>query len=160
MDKLSSESEPVFLESKMATLIYPKTVNTASLLAVAGALIMPEAAYALVLELSHLVLELAHYLIRIFESALHPLVEHIFHTEARQTQIIVFSISLAMGLGAIYYLYRSLRWFFCRLIQNLQATLASYKSRYSAYWDESPANKFKLVAGFNAVLTFVYLISF
>jgi hypothetical protein len=144
----------------MATLSHQKIVNTSCLIAVAGMLTMPDAVFGLLLEISHLILELVHFLFEIIESALDHLVEHIFHTETRETQIIVFYLMMAIGLAAIYYLCRSIRWVFIKLNEIVRAVFTDYKSRVQYYWAESAANKFKLVAGFNVVLTFAYLVGF
>jgi len=144
----------------MPTLTYQKTVNAAYLLAAAGVLTMPEVAYGALLDLGYFMLKFAQYLFKISESALEHLVGYIFHAEVRKTKIIVFYIILAIDFGVIYYLCRLIHRIFCRLIQNLQASLISYKSRYIAYWAESAANKFKLIAGCNVVLSFIYLIKF
>lgn len=142
----------------MTKVSYQKTVNVACLLALAG--MMPDAAFGLLMALSHLMLDLSHYLFGITESALSYLVEYIFHTETRETQAIVFYLMAAIGLGVIYCLGRSIWRLFLALKEKLQSTYADYKNRLLCYWANSAANKFKLVAGLNVALTLAYLVGF
>jgi hypothetical protein len=52
----------------------------------------------------HLSLELLHILFEILESALDHLVEHIFHTDTRTTQVITFYLILTLAALASYML--------------------------------------------------------
>lgn len=58
--------------------------------------------FDLLSSLFHVLIIIAHYLFEFCESSLDSIVEHLFHTSRRATQIIVFyimiSISIALGL--------------------------------------------------------------
>jgi len=144
----------------MTSLTYQKTANATGLIAVAATLTMPDAVFGLLLELSHLMLELAHLLFELLESSLDHLVEHLFETDTRETQVIVFYLIMTMASAAIYYLCRTVRRFFRKLKENVQTAYFQYKDSILGYWAESATNKFKLIAGFNVALTFVYLLGF
>jgi hypothetical protein len=137
----------------MATLTYQKTVNASYLVGVACVIAMPDALFGLLLEL-------VHYLFEIFESTLDHMVEHIFHTGTLETQIIVFYLMLAMAFGGLYCLWRAMPRFLRNLKENLCAAIVQRKTRLLRYWAGPASNKFKLVAGFNAALTFVVLFGF
>ena len=144
----------------MTSLAYQKTANATWAIGIAIVLTMPDSVFGLVVELSHLVLELTHVLFEIFESALDHLVEHAFHTDTRETQIIVFYIILALALGGFYYVFRTTQ----RLLNTLKVKLLTaflhHKNRLLLFWQESAANKFKLIAWFHVALTMIVLFGF
>jgi hypothetical protein len=144
----------------MTTFAYKKTVSATWLTGLAAAFIMPDVIFGVLLELTHLMLETAHLLFELLESALDHMVEHLFHTETRETQIIVFYLLVTMGLAGFYYLWRKVKQFFCTLINTAQSTCLDTKYRFLSYWSESAHNKFKLIAGVNVALTFIYLAGF
>jgi hypothetical protein len=144
----------------MTSLTYQKTVNLSYLISIAGVIAMPDAVFGLLLELLHTLFECTHLLFEIFEAALDHLVEHIFHTEVHETQIIVFYLMVCMAFGGLYYLWLTMPRFFRKLRENLLATWLKHKTRLLFYWSESAFNKFKLVALFNAGLTYVVLFGF
>lgn len=144
----------------MTSLAYQKVANAACLIGVAGMLTMPDAILGLLFELTHLMFEVAHFLFEVFESALDHLVEHLFHTEPRETQIIVFYLILAMGLGASYYLSLTTLRFFHALKACLQTAFRYHKTRFSSFWAASATNKFQVVAWFHVALTLVVLFGF
>jgi hypothetical protein len=144
----------------MTLLSYEKKVNVTYLLAVAAILVMPDAIFGLLLELAHLLLELTHLAFELVESVLDHLVEHIFHTETRETQFIVFYIMVTLALGGLYFLWGIIQRLFSVLKNTIIAGFLKQKSQFLMYWMESAGNKFKLIAGFNAVLTIFYLVSF
>lgn len=137
----------------MTLLSYEKTVNATYFLAVAAILVMPDAIFGLLLELTHLAFELV-------ESALDHLVEHTFHTETRETQLIVFYIMVTLALGGLYFLWGIIQRLLGTLKNTIIAGFLKQKSRFLMYWTESAGNKFKLIAGFNVALTIFYLVSF
>jgi hypothetical protein len=144
----------------MTSLPYQKTANVTWVIGVAIVLIMPDSIFGLVVELSHLALELSHVLFELFESALDHLVEHTLHTEPRETQIIVFYIILTFGLGGLYYVCRTTQKLMSTLKDNLVTDFLFYKKRILLFWQESAANKFKLIAWFHVALTIVVLFGF
>ncbi len=144
----------------MTLLSYEKTVNVTYLLAVAAILVMPDAIFGLLLELAHRLLELTHLAFERVESVLDHLVEHIFHTETREPQFIVFYIMVTLALGGLYFLWGIIQRLFSALKNTIMAGFLKQKSQFLMYWMESAGNKFKLIAGFNVVLTIFYLVSF
>jgi hypothetical protein len=116
--------------------------------------------FEILVELSHLMLELAHYMFEILESALDHLVEHVFHTEMRETQVTVFYLIVSMACGGLYCLWRAMPRFLRKLKENLFAALLQHKTHLLQYWGESAANKFKVIALFHVGLTFVVLFGF
>lgn len=149
-----------FLESLMTTLAYRKTVNATWLAGIAGAVIMPDVIFGMMLELIHLLLEVAHLVFELFESVLDHMVEHLFHTGTRETQIIVFYLIVAMGSAGFYFLWRKIKRFFYNLKNTVQSVILDNKNRFLSYWSESAHNKFKLIASVNVALTIVYLVGF
>ncbi|CAG7856228.1 hypothetical protein MCAMS1_00637 [biofilm metagenome] len=147
-------------ESPMSTLTHEKTVNAVWLIGAASLVVIPDVIFGVLLELIHLMLELVHLAFEVFESALDHLVEHIFHTGTKETQIIVFYIIVAMGLGAGYFMWSAVRRLFRKTIEALQLEYFHQKQRFLMFWEESVGNKFKLIAGFNVALTVAYLVSF
>lgn len=144
----------------MTLLSYEKTVNATYLLAVAAIFVLPDAIFGLLLELVHLLLELTHLVFELVESALDHLVEHTFHTETRETQLIVFYIMVTLALGGLYFLLGIIQRLLGTLKNTIIAGFLKQKSRFLMYWTESAGNKFKLIAGFNVALTIFYLVSF
>lgn len=144
----------------MTTLAYQKAVNATCLVGVAGMLTMPDVILGVLLELAHLMFELVHFLFEVFESALDHLVEHLLHTEPKETQIIVFYLILAMGLGAAYYLSKAALRFFQALKISLQTAFRHYTALFSHFWAASAINKFQVIAWFHVVLTLVVLFGF
>lgn len=144
----------------MTTLIYRKPTHAACLIALALVLVTPNAAFGLLLQSGQLSYELAHLLFELFESILDHLVEHLFHTNTQETQLIVFYLMLIQALGVVYWLSCAIRRLVCQLKENLQTAVAHYKANISGYWAASAGNKFKLIAGFNAVLTLAYWVGF
>lgn len=144
----------------MTTLAYKKTVNAAWLIGMAGALLMPDVIFGVMLELIHLMLEGAHLLFELIESALDHAVEHLFHTGTRETQLIVFYLMVTMGLAGCHFLWRKLKQGCCALKNAVHSGFMENRGRLLSYWSESAHNKFKLIAGVNIALTIVYFVGF
>jgi hypothetical protein len=105
----------------------------------------------------HLLLELMHVSFELFEQALDLIVEHTFHTDRHETQIIVFYIMLSMAGYGLYKLYKLLRTLprRCRECgESLTAGWLLLKQAISAYWqDLPPAGKARWLMGFTASFT-------
>jgi hypothetical protein len=85
----------------------------------------------------HLLLELLHVSFELFEQTLDLIVEHTFHTDRRETQIIVFYIMLAMACCGMYKLYKLMQalphWCHeCR--ERFAVGWRSLRQEISAYW--------------------------
>ena len=143
----------------MTSFSYQKMVNAAYLLSIASIIFFPDVVSGLLLDLLHNLLELAHLLFELFESALDHIVEHIFHTGRHETQAIVFYLMLSMALGGIYYLWRKTPPVYRKFKENLLDALRQHKISLIRYWNEQPLiKKIKLIAIFNAGLTCLVLL--
>lgn len=111
---------------------------------------VPDVVFGLLFELLHFLIE------RIFESihigfefielSLDHLVEHLFHTDLHQTQVIVFYIMLFFGLYGLYLLWRALPPFCRRLKQNLFIAYEFKKASWLFFWrEQSLVDKIKVV---------------
>lgn len=108
-------------------------------------------------EVLHFLLELVHVSFEVFEQALDLIVEHTFHTDRHQTQIIVFYIMFSMGCYGAYKLYKLLRMLprWCRECgESLAVDWLLLKKEISANWQALPATgKAKWLMGFSAGVT-------
>ena len=141
----------------MASLTYQRAVNASCLLGIAGAITMPDVVFGLLAECLHLLFEVAHLAFEVFESMLDHFVEHAFHTNTHDTQLIVFYTIVTMATVGLYFIWLKLSRFFRLVIANQVAVWTGRKSRFLNYWAESASNKFKLIALFNAGLTTCYI---
>ena len=108
---------------------------------------MPDVVIGLLFESVHFFFELLFILFEWIESTLDKLVEHSFHTELHETQIIVFYLIVCILLLPLYYLWRMLKRLFFWLKESVPATWALYKIRVIMYWQESSLiDKIKWIA--------------
>ena len=141
----------------MISPTYRKILYGLALIGIVIILIMPDLIMGLLFELVHFFFELLFISFEWIESTLDTLVEHIFHTELHQTQVIVFYLLAGMALYIAYRLWRVLSSLFCRLSNNMLTTWTQQKIRASIYWQElSLINEIKLVA---VIASIVYLAS-
>jgi hypothetical protein len=119
---------------------------------------MPDVIMGLLFELVHFFFELLFIIFEWVESTLDKVIEHLFHTELHETQIIVFYLMVGIVLLPLYYLWRMLMRLFFRLKETLPATWALYKIRATLFWqDLSLTGKIKLIA---ITIGTIYLASF
>ena len=112
----------------------------------------------LLFELVHFFFELLFITFEWIESTLDKLVEHLFHTELHQTQIIVFYLLVVITVFPLYYLSRMLLRLFFRLKETLLSAWTLYKTRAALYWqDLSLIDKIKLIV---ITVGAIYLASF
>ncbi|QPK63231.1 PilZ domain-containing protein [Methylomonas sp. LL1] len=122
----------------------------------------PDQAFDLLLSVEHqlleIVLHLSHIAFEYLELGLDHIVEHLFHTDRHQTQLIVFYLLATLGLGALYFLGRMLPAIFLRLKNSLLQYWSRKKSSCLYYWSEQTlANKIKIIGlGSTAVACYVY----
>jgi len=110
-------------------------------------IIMPDVVIGLLFELVHFFFELLFIAFEWVESTLDKLVEHLFHTELHQTQIIVFYLLVCIIVIPLYYLWRKLLRFYFRLKEAFPETWMQYKTRATIYWqDLSLIDKIKIIA--------------
>ena len=141
----------------MISPTYRKILYGLTLIGIIIMMMMPDVVMGLLFELAHFFFELLFISFEWVESTLDTLVEHIFHTELHQTQVIVFYLLAGMVLYIAYRLWRVLSSLFCRLSNNMLTTWTQQKIRASIYWQElSLINKIKLVA---VIASIVYLAS-
>jgi hypothetical protein len=141
-------------------LNYQKTVNMLYMAGIASIITMPDIIFGIFVDLLHTLLELSHILFEVFEATLDHIVEHIFHTNLHETQVIVFYIMLFMVFGVIYSLAQTIPCFYRKTKENMLTNWATQKANLSSYWVESSSNKFKLIALVNAVGILFILFNF
>jgi hypothetical protein len=123
----------------MISSTYRKAINISYLIGIGIVITMPDMVFGLLLELSHILFEF-------IEIILDKLVEHIFHTNLHQTQIIVFYLMLSIAFGGIYYLWRLLPPLCHQYKENLLTAWSWHKTRAYCYWQQlTLINKVKLV---------------
>ncbi len=108
-----------------------------------------------------LLLELIHVSYELFEHSLDMLIEHIFHTDRQDTQVIVFYLMLSIAGYALYQLYQLLRTMprrYREFKENLADAWLQLKKEITAYWHGlSPIGKTKCLMGFMASITCMVL---
>jgi len=97
-------------------------------------------------EMLHSLFTVVHLAFEWFELALEELIEHIFHTNRQQSQIIVFYLLWSIALFGLYLLWRALPGFYSRFKEQLLAASSQYKSHITSYWrEQSSIQKIKWV---------------
>ncbi|MDO9269491.1 MAG: PilZ domain-containing protein [Methylobacter sp.] len=137
-------------------------VNGVILAAVITVIAVPDVVFGLLFEFTHFLFELILHIIHIafefVESGLDHLIEHLFHTDLHQTQVIVFYI---IAFSVLYALYRLVRVLppFCRRCKNsLFAACEQQKESVLFYWrEQSLTNKLKIaVIGVVAITCYIF----
>ena len=104
--------------------------------------------------LFHSLFSILHIAFEWFELALEELIEHIFHTNRQQSQIIVFYLLWLIALYGLYQLWRALPGFYSRIKEQLVFASLQYKSYLSSYWrEQSSINKIKWLASLTVSLS-------
>jgi len=135
----------------MISSSYRKTVNISYLIGIGIVITMPDMVFGSLLELGHILFEF-------IEEILDKFVEHIFHTDRHQTQVIVFYLMMSIAFGGICYLWRVLPHLCRQCKENLLAAWSWHKTRSLCYWQElSLINKVKFVV---IAASIIYLSSF
>lgn len=125
-------------------------------------LIIPDVIFDSLFELIHFILELllefAHILFEWIESALDGVVEHLFHTDLHDTQIIVFYIMMSVVGYGVYRLTRVLPAYYQQLQAKLNFFWLYQKTRATLFWQALPvAERIKwLVVGTLTVCSYLY----
>jgi hypothetical protein len=89
-----------------------------------------------------------------FELVLEKLIEHIFHTNRQQSQIIVFYLMWLIALSGLYRLWRALPGFYSRFKAQLLVACSQYKSYISGCWrEQSSIQKIKWVTSFTVTVS-------
>lgn len=111
------------------------------LIGIAIMLIIPDVVMGLLFEVVHLFFELLYISFEWLESILDTIVEHLFHTELHETQIIVFYLIMAIVAVPLYYLWRIMLRAIVQLKQTslkIQDALNLYRAQASLYWRNLP----------------------
>jgi hypothetical protein len=104
------------------------------------------------------VFEFCHLIIEVIEIALDRLIEYIFHTDPRQTELIVFYILLSIGSVLIYWVWKLLVQILSGVGQNLQKDWTELKDTVIEGWQSlSMMNRIIWISAF---LLVNYLVSF
>lgn len=126
-------------------------IQSSLALLILSVLAAPELAWELVTELGHYLLELLLHLLHLgfeyLEMQLDHLVEHFFHTEMRETQIIVFYILFGVSLPILYFMGRRLQRASLRSYQTFVSYCWRKHASFLFYWGErSLAEKVSLIS--------------
>ena len=109
----------------------------------------------------HSLFSVGHIAFEWIELALEELIEHIFHTNRQQSQIIVFYLLWSMALYVFYRLWRALPGLYNRFKTQFLAASSQYKSYIKHYWNEqSPIQKVKWLTSFTLSLSFLAFFAF
>jgi hypothetical protein len=149
----------------MMSATYRNILYGLALMGIISMIIMPDVVIGLLFELVHFFFELLFHLADIsfewIESTLDTVIEHLFHTDLHETQIIVFYLIAGIAAFPLYYLWRMLRSLFFRskdAYHTAHAACLQYKARALNYWQHlSLINKVKFVALSAGI---IYLASF
>jgi len=123
---------------------------------------MPDVVIGSLFVLVHFFFELLFHLADIsfewIETLLDNIVEHLFHTDLHETQIIVFYLMVGIVVFPLYYLGRMLLRLFFQLKETSHAAWTLYKTRTSFYWQNlSLIGKIEFIV---FILGAIYLASF
>ena len=109
----------------------------------------------------HSLFSIAHIAFEWFELALEELIEHIFHTNRQQSQIIVFYLLVSIALYGLYRLWRAMPGFYSWFKKQLFAASALYKSHITNYWNEqSSIQKIKWVTSLTVSISCLTFVAF
>ena len=107
------------------------------LIGIAIMLTMPDAVMGMLYEVVHLFFELLLISFEGLESILDTIVEHLFHTELHETQIIVFYLIVGILVIPLYYIWRMLLRIMFQLKKTSHRTqdaLSLYRIQASLFW--------------------------
>ncbi len=82
--------------------------------------------------------EFCHLVMEVIEMGLDRLVEHVFHTEERETELIVFYILLTILGFFIYFIWKLLVALCANLKQNVSQDWFELKDAISTDWEAMP----------------------
>lgn len=125
----------------------------------------PDVVFGLASQFLHFLLELFLHTIHLgfefIESSLDKFIEHLFHTDLHQTQVIVFYIILSFGLYGLYRLLRAAPPFFRQCKKNQINYWSRQKASLLYYWrEQSLPNKITLAVIGAAAITCYVLFGF
>lgn len=114
--------------------------------------------FDLLLSMLHLLFVIAHYLFELCESSLDVVIEHLFHTSPRTTEIIVFYIMVGILSAMGLWILRALPGWYRRICKQLKSYFIRKKMQAMEFWREQTLLlKIKLCAQYTAAtLTMLY----
>lgn len=124
----------------MTLLTHKNSFKASYLTAIVATILMPDVMLGLIFELLHLLLEGLHIVFECIEMMLDALVEHLFHTDLHQTQVIVFYILCAFASFLIYRLKLALPRYYHRLIHKCFSVWSDSKLRLTQHFTNSHFN--------------------
>jgi hypothetical protein len=135
------------------------------LLGLAIILTIPDVIFGLLLDLFHtlweLLLHLLHLLFEAIESGLDHLIEDLFHTDTRATQLIVFYVLVVIGCGFIYGLVKLLIPLFRRYKNYCVSIWREERAAISRHWFKlSLFDKLKALVIIGCLVYLFFLVSF
>lgn len=89
----------------------------------------------LFLSLLHPLAILVHYAFEFYEHSLDLMVEHLFHTGPRETQIIVFYIMVASGCVIAYLILRKLPGWYCSFCEQVRRYWYQETAKAKIFWE-------------------------
>jgi hypothetical protein len=113
--------------------------------------------FAAPLEVFHLLLEFLHILFEWTETSLDFLIELTFDTSLHKTQIVVFYIIIAVIFYGFYRLWKRLPDFYSQKKQQLLMFFSEEIEGILAYWQESIANKVKLLSAAAGLILLLFI---
>lgn len=149
----SYEVPPIIMGPMKFSPAYRKIVYGSILIATALIIAIPDV-------IGELLLEFADILFESIESALDTLVDHIFHTDLHQTQVIVFYLLLFLAIGGLYCLWLVLAPFCRQCKENLLVFCSEQKTRYSLYWNQLSSIQKIILATATAGAIYLFLVIF
>jgi len=130
----------------MISFSYRKILYSLALIGIVTTLTMPDVMFESIHFFFELLFHLADISFEWLETLLDDVVEHLFHTELHETQIIVFYLMMGIVALPLYYLCLMLLRLFSRLKETLIADWTLIKTRATLYWqDLSLIGKIKLL---------------
>ena len=113
--------------------------------------------FAAPIEIFHLLLECFHVLFEWTETSLDFMIELLFDTSLHTTQVVVFYIIIAGIFYGFYRLWRGLPDFCRRQKENLSMFFANEIESILIYWQESIANKAKLLSAVAGLIFLLFI---
>jgi hypothetical protein len=117
----------------------PKT--TIKLVLILVALALYDTLWDLFLSLLHFVLGTLHILFEFCEHTLERLIEHLFHTDPRAAEIIVFYIMLTIGAYVAFKLMQALPHWYGKLAEQLADYWHQEKTKTVSTWQNQSVSK-------------------
>lgn len=159
---MKDEDRELLIRHVAKKRLQQRWVGGLSLAAVITVIVAPDMVFGLLLEFLHFLLELflhsLHLGFEFIEMNLDHLVEHLFHTDLHQTQVIVFYIIASFVLYAVYRLCWALPLLYRRFKKNQILYWSRKKASLLYYWqDQSLFDKCKLVViGIAAITCYIF----